>query len=41
MARVPGEVVGESGRELGVGNEVVEGFVGWLLSDYLVRYLGW
>jgi hypothetical protein len=23
---------------LGVGNEVVEGFVVWLLGDYLVRY---
>jgi len=36
--RVPSEVVVELGRSLGVGNEVVEGFVGWLLSDYLVRY---
>jgi hypothetical protein len=38
VARVPSEVIGELGRELGVGNGVVEGFVGWLLSDYLVRY---
>ena len=38
MVRVSSEVVVELGRSLGVGNEVVEGFVGWLLSDYLVRY---
>jgi hypothetical protein len=38
VVRVPGEVVAELGRSLGVGNEVVEGFVGWLLSEYLVRY---
>ena len=38
MVRVPGEVVAELGRALGVGNGVVEGFVDWLLSDYLVRY---
>ena len=38
MVRVPGEVIEELGRELGVGDGVVEGFVGWLLSDYLVRY---
>jgi hypothetical protein len=38
VVRVPGEVVAELGRSLGVGNEVVEGFVNWLLSDYLVRY---
>ena len=38
MARVPGEVVGELGRSLGVSNSVIEGFVNWLLSDYLVRY---
>jgi len=38
VVRVPGEVVAELGRSLGVGNEVVEGFVGWLLGDYLVRY---
>jgi hypothetical protein len=36
--RVPSEVVGELGRSLGVGNGVVEGFVDWLLSNYLVRY---
>jgi hypothetical protein len=36
--RVPGEIVGELGRALGVGNEVVEGFVGWLLGNYLARY---
>jgi hypothetical protein len=35
---VPGEVIEGLGRELGVGNGVVEGFVDWLLSDYLVRY---
>jgi hypothetical protein len=38
VVRVPGEVVAELGRALGVGNEVVEGFVVWLLGDYLVRY---
>ena len=38
MVRVLGEIVGELGRALGVGNEVVEGFVDWLLSNYLVRY---
>jgi hypothetical protein len=38
MVRVPGEVIEELGRSLGVGNGVVEGFVGWLLNDYLVRY---
>jgi hypothetical protein len=36
--RVPSEVVAELGRSLGVGNGVVEGFVGWLLNAYLVRY---
>jgi hypothetical protein len=36
--KVPSEVIEELGRSLGVGNEVVEGFVDWLLSDYLVRY---
>jgi len=36
--RVPSEVVAELGRALGVGNGVVEGFVDWLLSNYLVRY---
>ena len=38
MVRVPGEVVAELGRSLGVGNGVVEGFVVWLLNAYLVRY---
>ena len=38
MVRVPGEVVEGLGRALGVGNEVVEGFVGWLLNNYLARY---
>jgi len=38
VVRVPGEVVAELGRVLGVGNGVVEGFVGWLLNAYLVRY---
>ena len=36
--KVPGEVIEGLGRELGVGNGVVEGFVDWLLSDYLARY---
>jgi hypothetical protein len=38
VVRVPGEVIAELGRSLGVGNEVVEGFVDWLLGNYLVRY---
>ena len=38
MVRVLGEVIEELGRSLGVGNEVVEGFVDWLLGNYLVRY---
>jgi hypothetical protein len=38
VVRVPGEVVAELGRSLGVGSDVIEGFVGWLLGDYLVRY---
>jgi len=38
VVRVPSEVIEELSRSLGVGNDVVEGFVGWLLSDYLVRY---
>ena len=38
VVRVPGEVVAELGWSLGVDNGVIEGFVGWLLSDYLVRY---
>jgi len=36
--KVPSEVIEELSRSLGVGNGVVEGFVDWLLSDYLVRY---
>ncbi len=38
VVRVPSEVIEELGRSLGVGNGVVEGFVDWLLSNYLVRY---
>jgi len=38
VVRVPGEVVAELGRSLGVEVSVVEGFVGWLLNAYLVRY---
>jgi hypothetical protein len=38
VARVPVEIVGELGRSLGVGSSVIEGFVDWLLSGYLVRY---
>jgi hypothetical protein len=38
MVRVPSEVIEELSRSLGVGNEVVEGFVGWLLGNYLARY---
>jgi hypothetical protein len=38
VVRVPGDVVAELGRALGVDNGVVEGFVDWLLSNYLVRY---
>jgi hypothetical protein len=38
MARVPGEVIEELGRSLGVGDSVIEGFVGWLLGNYLARY---
>ena len=36
--KVPSEVIEELGRELGVGNGVVEGFIEWLLNAYLVRY---
>ena len=36
--RVPSEVIEGLSRVLGVGNGVVEGFVDWLLSGYLVRY---
>jgi len=38
VVRVPGEVIKELGRSLGVEASVIEGFVGWLLSEYLVRY---
>jgi len=38
VVRVPSEVIEELSRALGVGNEVVEGFVGWLLNAYLVKY---
>jgi len=38
MVRVSGEVIEELGRSLGVGGSVIEGFVDWLLSEYLVRY---
>jgi hypothetical protein len=38
VVRVPGEIVEELGRELGVGGSVVEGFVDWLLGNYLVKY---
>jgi hypothetical protein len=38
VVRVPSEVIKELGRSLGVEVSVIEGFVGWLLSDYLVRY---
>jgi hypothetical protein len=38
MARVPSEVIEELGRELGVEVSVVEGFVDWLLGNYLARY---
>jgi hypothetical protein len=38
VVRVPGEVVAELGRVLGVGNGVIEGFIDWLLGNYLVRY---
>jgi hypothetical protein len=38
VARVSSEVIEELSRSLGVGNEVVEGFVVWLLNAYLVRY---
>jgi hypothetical protein len=38
VVRVPSEVIKELGRSLGVEVSVVEGFVGWLLNAYLVRY---
>jgi hypothetical protein len=36
--RVPSEVIEELGRSLGVEVSVIEGFVDWLLNNYLVRY---
>jgi len=36
--KVPSEVIEELSRSLGVGSGVIEGFVDWLLSNYLVRY---
>ena len=36
--RVSSEVIEELSRSLGVDNGVIEGFVDWLLSNYLVRY---
>jgi hypothetical protein len=36
--RVPSEVIEELSRSLGVDNGVIEGFVNWLLNNYLVRY---
>ena len=38
MVRVPDEVVGELGRALGVGDEVVGGFIEWLLGSYLTKH---
>jgi hypothetical protein len=38
VARVSSEVIEELGRSLGVGGSVIEGFVVWLLNNYLVRY---
>ena len=38
MVRVPDEIVGELGRALGVGDEVVGGFIGWLLGSYLTKH---
>ena len=38
VVRVPSEVIEELSRSLGVDNGVVEGFVVWLLGNYLVRY---
>jgi hypothetical protein len=35
---VPGEVIGELGRSLGVGGGVIEGFIDWLLNNYLAKY---
>jgi hypothetical protein len=38
VARVPGEVIEELGRSLGVGDEVVGGFIDWLLGSYLTKH---
>jgi hypothetical protein len=38
VARVPSEVIEELSRSSGVGSDVIEGFVVWLLSNYLARY---
>jgi hypothetical protein len=38
VVRVPSEVVEELSRSLGVGVGVIEGFVVWLLNNYLVKY---
>jgi hypothetical protein len=38
VVRVPGEVIEELGRSLGVGVSVIEGFVDWLLNAYLAKY---
>ena len=38
LMRVPSEVIEELSRSLGVDNGVIEGFVNWLLNNYLVRY---
>jgi hypothetical protein len=36
--RVPSEVIEELSRSLGVGDSVIEGFIDWLLGNYLARY---
>jgi len=38
VVRVPDEIVGELGRALGVGDEVVGGFIEWLLGSYLTKH---
>jgi hypothetical protein len=38
VVRVSSEVVAELSKSLGMDNGVVEGFVNWLLNNYLVRY---
>jgi len=38
VVRAPGEVIEGLGRSLGVGSSVIEGFVDWLLNNYLARY---